>query len=67
MAALGKLEKSIKAYALETGETAEIEQQIAAHEVMGNDTLGNFQQGWKEAMTGQGSPVSSLWDDIDAE
>ena len=46
---------------------AEIEQQIAAHEVMGNDTLGNFQQGWKEAMTGQGSPVSSLWDDIDAE
>ena len=35
--------------------------------ITANDTLANFQQSWKEAMAGQGSPVSSLWDDIDAE
>ena len=27
----------------------------------------SFQQGWQEAQRGEISPVSTLWDDIDAE
>lgn len=32
-----------------------------------NDTLASFRQSWGEAISGQGSPVSSLWDGIDAD
>ncbi|MGH9832696.1 MAG: hypothetical protein ACREBD_09580 [Blastocatellia bacterium] len=27
----------------------------------------SFRQGWSEAQRGEASPVSTLWDDIDAE
>jgi len=27
----------------------------------------SFRQGWQEAMSGQTSPISELWDGIDAE
>ena len=31
------------------------------------DNRAKFKQGWKEAMNGETSPLSELWDDVDGE
>ena len=31
-----------------------------------NTATENFRQGWKETLSGDTHPISSLWDDIDA-
>ena len=32
-----------------------------------NETLVNFQQGWREAMAGDTYPISELWDAVESE
>ena len=44
-----------------------VDAQDALHDTPKEQVLADFRQAWHEAMTGQGTPVSKLWEDLKNE